>query len=254
MKKFITITLIFSIISITSFARKVGETEITTEEGIEVFQNEKYYLLKKNVNIQSDRFKIKANLVKAYFDKDLYDIIKIESEDNVRLRSSKGIIANGEKINFSIKNEDIEVYGERSSLIYNSINMFSNEKIRVNNLTGEFNLEGNESELKTSTIQIFGSIIDGKFITINEINEVQNLYVEDSNQVNIITDNINMFALRAKYNKKENVIELFENVKVIRGNETIIGDYANINTLTESYKVISNDKKKVKAIIINADE
>ena len=240
--------------SFNSFSRDIGETEITADEGIEVFQNEKYYLLKKNVNIQSDRFKIKANLVKAYFDKDLYDIIKIESEDNVRLRSSKGIIANGEKINFSIKNEDREVYGKRSSLIYNSIHMFSNEKIRVNNLTGQFNLRGDESELKTSTIQIFGSIIDGEFITINEINEVQNLYVEDRNQVNIITDNMNMFALRAKYNKKENVIELFERVKVIRGNETIIGDYANINTLTESYKVISNDKKKVKVLIVNADE
>ena len=31
------------------FARNIGETEITTEEGIEVFQNEKYYLLKKKM-------------------------------------------------------------------------------------------------------------------------------------------------------------------------------------------------------------
>ena len=34
------------IISLSSFAREIGETEITTDDGIEVFQNEQYYLLK----------------------------------------------------------------------------------------------------------------------------------------------------------------------------------------------------------------
>ena len=33
-------------------ARELGQTEITTEEGIEVYQKEKYYLLKKNVEIR----------------------------------------------------------------------------------------------------------------------------------------------------------------------------------------------------------
>ena len=30
-----------------ALSRDIGETEITTEDGIEVFQEEKYYLLKK---------------------------------------------------------------------------------------------------------------------------------------------------------------------------------------------------------------
>ena len=33
--------------SINGVSRGIGETEITTDDGIEVFQNEKYYLLKK---------------------------------------------------------------------------------------------------------------------------------------------------------------------------------------------------------------
>ena len=112
-------------------AREIGQTEITTEDGIEVFQVEKYYLLKKNVSIVSDNFELSANQVKAYFEKDLYDIIKIESEGSVEFKSSKGLIAIGEKINFSTKSEDIIVLGENSSLIYNEINMFSNEQIKV---------------------------------------------------------------------------------------------------------------------------
>ena len=47
-----------------------------------------------------------------------------------------------------------------------------------------------------------------------------------------------MFSSKAVYSKKDNIIELFDNVKVIRNNEIIIGDYAKINTLNESYKLI----------------
>ena len=39
--------IIIFIFSTPVLALEKGETEITTEDGIEVFQNEKYYLLKK---------------------------------------------------------------------------------------------------------------------------------------------------------------------------------------------------------------
>ena len=41
--------IIFFLVFGYASARNVGETEITTEDGIEVFQNEKFYLLKKNL-------------------------------------------------------------------------------------------------------------------------------------------------------------------------------------------------------------
>ena len=47
--------------------REEGQTEITTEDGIEVFQEEKYYLLKKNVEISSDELQLEAQLVKIFF-------------------------------------------------------------------------------------------------------------------------------------------------------------------------------------------
>jgi lipopolysaccharide export system protein LptA len=245
--------LIFTLInSSSSLSREKGQTEITTDEGIEVFQKEKYYLLKKNVNILSDNFELKADLVKAYFEKDLYDIIKIESEGSVILKSSKGIIAIGDKINFSTKNENINVYGNESSLVYNNINMFSDISIKVNNLNGEFNITGNKSNLKTDQIEIFGDIIRGSYKLVNNVNEIQSLYVEDKELSNIITENSNMFALKADYNN--DIIELFESVKVIRGGEIITGDYAKINTITESYKIISNNKEKVKVLISNTNE
>ena len=245
--------ILFFLTSLTS-AREIGQTEITTEEGIEVFQNEKYYLLKKNVIILSDDFELKADLVKAYFDKDLYDIININSEGNVKLSSSKGIIAIGQKVNFDPKNENILILGTNSSLVYKDLFMKSEEKIQVKNLNGEFDLKGKNSELKTDNIIIIGNFIKGNYITINEINEIENLIVEDDNIANIKTKKINMFANKAIYNKKENTIELFNNVKIVRDNEIIFGDYANINTLDESYKVISKNSQKVKVLIKKTNE
>ena len=251
----IKLLIIFLFCSPSILSREVGQTEITTDEGIEVFQKEKYYLLKKNVSIISDNFELKADLVKAYFDKDLYDISKIESETDVVLKSSKGILARGDKINFSTKNENITIKGNNSSLTYGNIYMFSQDLVKVDNLNGNFLIKGNGAELKTDSIHIFGSLIKGNFVTIDKVNEVEKLYVEDDKQANIKTEKINMFAKKANYNKQDNIIELFENVKVIRGNEIITGDYANIDTLNESYKVKSNnDNKKVKVLISQTNE
>lgn len=250
--KFLIIILI--LLPLKIYARDDGQTEITTDEGIEVFQNEKYYLLKKNVRIISDSFQLTADIVKAYFDKDLYDIIKIESEGNVKLSSDQGIDAKGHIINFSTKTENISVLGKNSYLNYKEIRMSSNNLIEVNNLLGKFTLKGNDSKLISSDIEIYGDLIEGNYENINQINEINKLFVSDNEVANIKTKKINMFALKAKYNKKENIIELFDNVKVIRGNEIIVGDYANINTLDESYKVKSNNKTKVKVLINQPNE
>ncbi len=63
MKLIINIVIIL-LISVNLNSREIGETEITTEDGIEVFQNEKFYLLKKNVKIVSDNFTLSADEVK----------------------------------------------------------------------------------------------------------------------------------------------------------------------------------------------
>ena len=70
----------------------------------------------------------------------------------------------------------------------------------------------------------------------------------------IKTENLNMFSIEANYNKSENIIELFDNVKIVRDNESVTGDYAKINTLNESYKVTSKDSKKVKILLNESTE
>ena len=248
------LSIIVILISKNLIALDANQTEITTDEGIEIFQEEKYYLLKKNVEIVSNNFTLSADIVKAYFDKDLYDIIKIESLENVILSSQNGIIAKGQKIFFSIKEEKILIEGVKSSLINNEMQMFSDVSIEINNYTGEFKLRGDNSELINNDLNIRGSIIDGFFVNNNDINEVNSLYVQDENEINIRTSKINMYAKKSNYSKENNLIELFENVKIIRSNETIIGDYAKINILNESIKVTSDKTSNKVKILLNNDE
>tara|TARA_B100000676_G_scaffold124549_1_gene124067 strand:- start:20 stop:775 length:756 start_codon:yes stop_codon:yes gene_type:complete len=248
---------IFFLILFLSFSlvgREQGQTEITTEEGIEVFQKEKYYLLKKNVLIESDEFILSADLVKAFFEKDLYDIQKIESEGNVNFTSSKGYNGVGERLDFSMKNNLMKIFGNNALLNMDNLIMKSDNYIMIDDSKGKFKLEGNITELTTDTMNIIGSSINGSYQEINSINEINNLIVKSDKITEITTDTLKMFSSKAVYSKKDNIIELFDNVKVIRNNEIIIGDYAKINTLNESYKVSSKDSNKVKVLIDNTNE
>ena len=253
--KIIIIILFLLISHNSSFSRNIGETEITTEEGIEVFQNEKYYLLKKNVKIESDTFNLTGDLIKIFFEKDLYDIKIIDAVGNVKMVSdSYRIKASGENLVFIVKKEEISLKGLNSKLITEDTDMYSDGTIIVNNITGDFLIEGQNSSLDTEDIFIEGEYIEGNFSNNNENKEINLLNVLDKKIAYIKTDDTEMYSNKINYDKKTSLIELENNVKIIRGGETITGDYGTLDTATNSYKVKSKDSKKVKVIILNQDE
>ena len=141
--------------SMNGISRGIGETEITTDDGIEVFQNEKYYLLKKNVIISSDDFKITSDNVKANFEIDLYDITSLETKGNSSLNAIKyGINGKGDEILINIKSEEITVIGKNSLLNLQETKMSSDGSIKVNNLLGAFELKGANSNLQNDDLDI----------------------------------------------------------------------------------------------------
>ena len=250
---YIFFILIFTINNI--HASDIGETEITAEDGIEVFQKEKYYLLKNNVEIISKNFNLNADLVKAYFDKDLYDITNLYAEGKVILNSkNKKISAKGNILEFTLKEEKIKIKGKNSELNLNETNLFSDGMIEVNNKNGNFLLNGKNSKLYNKNITVTGSDIKGKFTSIENKKEIIELNVEDEKLANIKTDDIDMYSSKAFYDKEINIIELIEKVKVIRGKEIITGDYGYVDITKNSYKVTSNNSKKVKVLISNNNE
>ena len=235
-----------------AFSRNIGETEITTEDGIEVFQEEKYYLLKKNVEIVSDEFELSGNLVKIYFDKDLYDIQKLIASTDVNFKSSThNIKGKGNALRFNIKNEIINITGKKSELFLETTEMFSDGSITVDNLAGSFSIKGSNSKLISDDIFITGLIINGILVNKNGTREISNLEVQDENILSIITEDTEMFSKKAFYDREKSIIELFDSVTIKRGSEIITGDYGVLDTNKNAYKVSSKNSNKVKAIITN---
>jgi len=238
-----------------ALGRNIGETEITTEDGIEVFQEDKYYLLKKNVEIVSDEFELNGDLVKIYFEKDLYDIKELTASTNVEFKSNTyNIKGKGETLIFNIKKEEINVSGLKSELHLETTQMFSDGSITVDNLVGSFSIEGSNSKLISDDIYINGFKINGILVNENGAREIRNLEVYDENILSIITEDTEMFSKKAFYDKEKSIIELFDSVKIKRGSEIITGDYGVLNTNKNAYKVSSKNSSKVKAIISNTNE
>ena len=242
--------IILSILFIILFfnqasARELGETEITTEDGIEVFQDQKFYLLKKNVKIKSDDFNLNADNVKISFNKNLYDIVSLKASGKVIFDSSKyKMNGRGEELDFNVKEEELKIEGLRSKLNTEEIEMLSDGFVKVNNLSGKFTLNGANSELKNTIIQIEAEYIDGVFVENLNGREISFLNVLDK-QISYIKNNeTEMFAKKINFDNNTSIIELFENVKIIRDGQSIIGDYGTLDTK-------NNNKTKVKAIIQN---
>ena len=249
--------LIFSITIIILFsfniiARDIGETEITTEDGIEVFQDEKYYLLKKNVKILSDNFNLKAKDVRIDFGKSLYDITELNAKGEVNFISSKfGLSSKSQSLKFEVKIEKLRVDGKNSELITKDIQMYSDGFIEVNNLNGDFNLEGLNSKLINESIFIKGEKIEGIFTNTGDQKEITFLNVIDKEISYVKNNNAEMYAKKINFDNKTSIIELIDNVVIIRNGEKITGDYGTLDTKNNSYKIKSNNDTKVKVVIQN---
>ena len=251
MKLIIKIIIIF-LISITLNAKEIGETEITTEDGIEVFQNEKFYLLKKNVKIHSDNFILSADEVKINFDKSLYDITELDAFGSVDFKSDAfKISGNGNFLNFKVKIEKIKVEGKGSQLITSDVKMFSDGFIDVSNLNGDFLLKGTNSKLVNENIIIKAESINGNFYENVNVKEITYLEVIDKNISYVKNNDTEMYAKKINFDYDTSIIELIDDVIIIRNEEKITGDYGTLDTRNNSYKIKSNNDTKVKAVIQN---
>ena len=236
----------------TGVAREIGETEITTEDGIEVYQNEKFYLLKKNVVIEADNFTLSADNVKINFNENMYDIIELNAKGGVIFDSNQfNTKGSGENLNFKVQLEQIKVEGINSELFTDDIKMFSDGFIKVNNSNGKFTLIGPNSKLVNESILIKGEFIDGIFSNDQDEKQIVFLNVIDDNISYVKNNDSEMFAKKINFDNDTSLIQLTDEVTIIRNGEQITGDYGVLNTKNDSYKIKSNKKTKVKAIIQN---
>ena len=132
--------------------------------------------------------------------------------------------------------------------------MVSDGIIKVNNLNGDFIIKGKNSKLINENILIIGDNIKGSFENDFDQKEIKYLDVDDKEISYVKNLNTEMYAKKINFDSESSLIELIDNVTIIRDGEKIKGDYGTLDTKNNSYKIKSNNKNKVIVIIENNDE
>ena len=93
--------------------------------------------------------------------------------------------------------------------------------------------------------------IDGIFSNNQDTKEISILNVKDEKISYVKNNDSEMFAKKINFNNEKSIIELNDNVTIIRNGEKVTGDYGTLDTKNNSYKIKSYNSTKVKAIIQN---
>tara|TARA_Y200000002_G_scaffold321625_1_gene281880 strand:- start:47 stop:535 length:489 start_codon:yes stop_codon:yes gene_type:complete len=155
----------------------------------------------------------------------------------------------GKSLKFEVQIEKLKVDGRGSELITQDIEMYSDGFIEVSNLNGNFTLKGKNSKLVSENILIEAESIDG--ILSNKNKEITFLNVFDEKISYVKNINTEMYAKKINFDNTTSIIELIDNVTIVRDGQKISGDYGTLDTKNNSYKIKSNDETKVKVIILN---
>ena len=182
----------------------------------------------------------------------MYDITALDAKGNVNFNSFEfNLKGFGKILNFKVKNEELNIQGIGSELKTDTIEMFSDGSIKVNNVSGNFSLKGPNSKLINESIIIEAESIDGKFLNKDGVKQISILNVIDKKESYVKNNDTEMFAKKINFDQNSSLIELIDEVTIIRNDETISGDYGTLDTKNNSYKIKSNDQTKVKVIIQN---
>ena len=105
------------------------------------------------------------------------------------------------------------------------------------------------SKLRNENIFIKANAIDGIFLNGVNAMQITLLRVSDEKISYVKNNDTEMYAKKINFDNDISIIELIDNVTIIRNGEKITGDYGTLDTKNNSYKIKSKDQTKVKAII-----
>ena len=115
----------------------------------------------------------------------------------------------------------------------------------------KFFLIGTNSKLVNNNIIIKAETINGNFSGKANEKEITYLEVIDKNISYVKNNDTEMYAKNINFDYDTSIIELIDDVIIIRNEEKITGDYGTLDTKNNSYKIKSNNQNKVKVIIQN---
>ena len=177
---------------------------------------------------------------------DKFSVEKIEKKHDIRgvakreaLVEEPCALSNG-----SITEGEIKQEGETYILSHQ-------EKLRKYLDNVETNQNKLSSFLKQNHFEPIVNSLDAKFHSKANEKEITYLEVIDKNISYVKNNDTEMYAKKINFDYDTSIIELIDDVIIIRNEEKITGDYGTLDTRNNSYKIKSKNQTKVKAIIQN---
>ena len=231
---------LFGLLSLSLYANEKNNSELVVEadKSIEFYEKEKYYLASGNAIASKDGITLKANTIKAFFDKKK-KINKIIANGNASILK-EGIIAKAGKVKYDFKNQFIVLTKNTPSFRSKEIFIKTKEILSFNNLKKLATGKGEVQVTLKSGIKIYSDHLIANFNNLNNSSKK----AKAKGNVIIITKNERTSSNFAFFDKKTNLIKLKENVIITRNNSKITGELGVTNLKTGITKISGNKKNR----------
>ncbi len=224
-----------------TFASENNSLIVEADTSIEYFEKERYYLASGNALASKNGVTLRADKIKAFFDKNKDDnqIKVIFGLGNVKISKNK-ILAEGNHVVYDLYNETIKFTNGNQFFKTEDIFIESNKNLSYDNKTFTAKGKGNVKIILKKNTKIFADEVVALF------DRNDNLLQEATGRGNIeiYTKSSKSFAQKARYNRKSNIIFLEENVRIFQDNLSIIGQSGLTNLSTGVSKILGNKKKQ----------
>ncbi|MAQ07941.1 MAG: hypothetical protein CMN50_09640 [SAR116 cluster bacterium] len=214
---------------------------VEADNSIEYFEKEKYYLASGNAIATKNGVTLKADKIKAFFEKNINDneIKLIFGIGNVKISKNK-IRAEGNHVVYDLYNETIKFINGYQFFKTEDIFIESNKILLYDNKISTAKGKGKVKIILKKNIKIFADEVKAIF---NKKDDSLQEAIGTGN-IKIYTKSSKTFAEKANYKRKSNIILLEENVRIFQDNLSIVGQSGLTNLNTGVSRILSNNKKQ----------
>ena len=231
---------LFVLLSLTLYAKEKSNSELIVEadNSIEFYEKEKYYLASGNAIASKDGITLKANTIRAFFDKKK-KINKVIANGNASILKD-GMIAKAGKVRYNFKNQFIILTKKTQSFKSEEIFIKTKEVLSFDNSKKIAIGKGKVQVTLKNGIKIYTDELIANFNNSNNSLTKANA----KGNVIIVTKNEKASSNLAFFDKKTNLIKLKENVIITRNNSKITGELGITNLKTGVTKISGNKKNR----------
>ena len=240
----------FFLFTYTVFAEKKSnelntERKVESDESLEWFEKEKYYLAKGNVILTKDGLRLNASKVRDNYQEDNGEnVLKIIIANGDVVLTKGKIKATGEFMRYNVKDKIAFISGNFQTFTSPSGYIESTKKLIFNDNTNKAQAIGKVKIILKNNTKIFADRVNADFT--GKAKSLQKAIAKGNVMIENYIDGKKSLADIGIYDSNKEIIELKGNVKIINKGSVIMGSQGINNIKTGISKITGNTKQRVK--------